>query len=102
YGTGCFMLLNTGEQIIHSKNQLLTTVAYRLQNKATYGLEGSIFCAGATVKWLRDKLKIITTAAETEALANAIPNTDGVYLVPAFTGLGAPYWQPAARAAMVG
>lgn len=102
YGTGCFMLLNTGEEIIHSKNRLLTTVAYRLENKVTYGLEGSIFSAGVTVKWLRDTLKLIKTADETEALAKSVTDTGGVYLVPAFTGLGAPYWDPDARAAILG
>jgi glycerol kinase len=102
YGTGCFMLLNTGTQAVKSKNQLLTTIAYRLNNQVTYGLEGSIFCAGATVKWLRDTLKIIHTADETEELAKSVSDTGGVYLVPAFTGLGAPYWDPDARGAMVG
>lgn len=102
FGTGGFMLLNTGSQPIQSKNRLLATIAYRLNGKVTYGLEGSIFCAGATVKWLRDKLKIIQTAAETETLAESITDTGGVYLVPAFTGLGAPYWNPDARAAISG
>lgn len=102
YGTGCFMLLNTGQKIIHSNNQLLSTVAYRINNEVTYGLEGSIFSAGTTIKWLRDKLKIITDAAETETLAKSIPDTEGVYLVPAFTGLGAPYWDPEARGAIIG
>ncbi len=102
YGTGCFMLLNTGSLVVQSKNKLLTTVAYRLQNKVTYGLEGSIFCAGATIKWLRDTLKLISTAAETEELANSIKDTAGVYLIPAFTGLGAPYWDPLARGALLG
>ncbi len=102
YGTGCFMLLNTGSHALQSHNKLLTTIAYRLNNKVTYGLEGSIFCAGATIKWLRDTLKIIHSAAETEELAKSVKNTDGVYLVPAFTGLGAPYWQPDARGAILG
>jgi len=102
YGTGCFMLLNTGDEIIHSKNQLVSTVAYRLENKVTYGLEGSIFSAGEVIKWLRDELKIIRTASETEVLANSIPDTQGVYLIPAFTGLGAPHWLPDARAAISG
>lgn len=102
YGTGCFMLLNTGSHALKSNNKLLTTIAYRLENKVTYGLEGSIFCAGATIKWLRDTLKLIKTAAETETLAKSINNTEGVYLIPAFTGLGAPYWQPEARAAIFG
>lgn len=102
YGTGCFMMLNTGKQAVHSKNRLLTTIAYRINNHTTYGLEGSIFSAGVTVKWLRDKLNLITSAAETETLANSVPNTNGVYLVPAFTGLGAPYWDPHARGALLG
>lgn len=102
YGTGCFMLLNTGRKIIHSHNQLLSTVAYRINNEVTYGLEGSIFSAGTTIKWLRDKLKIINSAAETETIAKNISDTEGVYLVPAFTGLGAPYWDPEARGAILG
>lgn len=102
YGTGCFMLLNTGQQVIHSKNRLLSTIAYRLNNQVTYGLEGSIFSAGSTVKWLRDTLKIIHDAAETETIAKRITDTGGVYLIPAFTGLGAPYWDPHARGAIVG
>lgn len=102
YGTGCFMLLNTGSEAVHSKNKLLTTIAYRLNGQVTYGLEGSIFSAGTTVKWLRDTLKLISKASETETLANSIDSTDGVYLVPAFTGLGAPYWDPHARAAIIG
>lgn len=102
YGTGCFLLLNTGDQVLLSQNQLLSTVAYRLQGKVTYGLEGSIFSAGTVVKWFRDTLKIIQSAAETEALAKSVPDTGGVYLVPAFTGLGAPYWDPDARGAIFG
>lgn len=102
YGTGCFMLLNTGAHALVSQHKLLTTVAYRLENKVTYGLEGSIFCAGATVKWLRDTLKIIQSAAETETLARSIQTTGGVYLVPAFTGLGVPYWRPDARGMISG
>jgi len=102
YGTGCFVLLNTGTQIVHSQNRLLTTMAYRLQNKPVYCLEGSIFSAGTTVKWLRDNMHIIETAAETESLASSVENTGGVYLVPAFTGLGAPYWDPDARGAILG
>ncbi len=102
YGTGCFMLLNTGSHVIYSKNKLLSTIAYRLNNKVTYGLEGSIFSAGIIVKWLRDTLKLIKTAAETETIANSIADTGDVYLVPAFTGLGAPYWDPHARAALLG
>lgn len=102
YGTGCFMLLNTGKTVLKSNNQLLSTIAYRLNNQVTYGLEGSIFSAGVTVKWLRDSLKMITSAAETEGLAKSIGNTGGVYLVPAFTGLGAPYWDPDARGSLLG
>ena len=102
YGTGAFMVLNTGNKIIASKNQLLSTVAYRINHEITYGLEGSIFCTGATIKWLRDTLKIIATAAETEDLAKSLHSNEGVYLVPAFTGLGAPYWEPNARAALCG
>lgn len=102
FGTGCFMLLNTGKRMVISKNRLLSTIAYRINNEVTYGLEGSIFCAGVTIKWLRDSLKIIKTAAETEMLARQISDTNGVYFVPAFTGLGAPYWDPEARGAMYG
>ncbi|WP_137936412.1 glycerol kinase GlpK [Chitinivorax sp. B] len=102
YGTGCFMVMNTGEQFVESKNRLLTTVAYRLNGKATYAMEGSIFIAGAAVQWLRDALKLISNAGETEALARQVATTGGVYLVPAFTGLGAPYWDPLARGSIVG
>ncbi len=102
YGTGCFALMNIGELAAISQHRLLTTVAYRLHGKSTYALEGSIFIAGAAVQWLRDELKMITTASETEAIAQSINDTNGVYLVPAFTGLGAPYWQPDARGALVG
>lgn len=102
YGTGCFMMVNTGEEILTSKNRLLTTVMFRIQGKTTYALEGSIFVAGAAVKWLRDKLNLIQNAAETETIAASISSTNGVYLIPAFTGLGAPYWQPDARGAIIG
>ncbi|QPG06717.1 glycerol kinase GlpK [Salinimonas marina] len=102
YGTGCFMILNTGDTPLVSKNRLLTTVGYRLNGHTTYALEGSIFMAGATVQWLRDGLKLIDNAAETEALAARAREDNGVYLVPAFTGLGAPYWDPDARGAMLG
>lgn len=102
YGTGCFMLMNTGSKLIHSEHRLLGTIAYRLQGKTTYGLEGSIFSAGVTIKWLRDILKMIKTAAETETLAKCIEDTGGVYLVPGYTGLGAPYWDPDARGAILG
>lgn len=102
YGTGCFMILNTGDEPLQSKNRLLTTVGYRLNGKTTYALEGSIFMAGATVQWLRDGLKLIDDAAETEALAQRARQDNGVFLVPAFTGLGAPYWDPDARGAILG
>ena len=102
YGTGCFMLVNTGEQFVASRNRLLTTVAYRLGGRTTYALEGSIFVAGAAVQWLRDRLGVIQGAAESEALARQIASTEGVYLVPAFTGLGAPHWDPDARGAILG
>jgi glycerol kinase len=102
FGTGGFLLLNTGSHIIQSRHQLLSTIAYRINNEVTYGLEGSFFCAGVTIKWLRDSLKLITTAAESETLPASIVDTGGVYLIPAFTGLGAPYWNPLARGAIVG
>ena len=102
FGTGCFALVNTGETAVSSSNRLLTTVAYRLDGKAAYALEGSIFVAGAAVKWLRDTVGLITSASETEALAAAAAPQSGVYLVPAFVGLGAPYWDPDARAALLG
>lgn len=102
YGTGCFMILNTGAKPMLSKNRLLTTVGYRLNNQVTYALEGSIFMAGATVQWLRDGLKFINDAAESEALAEKSSKDNGVFLVPAFTGLGAPYWDPDARGAILG
>ena len=94
YGTGCFAMLNTGKEIVRSSNRLLSTVAYRLSGETTYALEGSIFMAGASVQWLRDEVQLIEHADETEALARSIASTDGVYLVPAFTGLGAPHWDP--------
>jgi glycerol kinase len=102
YGTGCFMMVNTGEQALKSENRLLTTVAYRLNGIPTYALEGSIFVAGATIQWLRDGLKLIDQAIETEPLAQKTSLDHGVYLVPAFTGLGAPYWDPNARGAIMG
>ena len=102
YGTGCFALMNTGPEAVASQNRLLTTVAYRLSGATTYALEGSIFSAGAAVQWLRDGLKVIASAAETEALAKAADPAQAVYLVPAFTGLGAPYWDPHARGAIFG
>ncbi len=102
YGTGCFMIKNTGTEPVISKNRLLTTIAYRLQGKTTYALEGSIFVAGATVQWLRDGLKLFANTSEAELIAESTPDTRGVYLVPAFTGLGAPYWDPKARGAIFG
>jgi glycerol kinase len=102
YGTGCFALLNTGDAPVASKNHMLTTVAYRIDGKTTYALEGSIFIAGAAVQWLRDGLGLIEDAAETEALAAAADPNQDVYLVPAFTGLGAPHWRADVRGAMFG
>ena len=102
YGTGCFMMLNTGEQALTSNNKLLTTVGYRLNGKITYALEGSIFVAGAAVQWLRDGIGIIESAHQTEAMAESLDSNNGVYLVPAFTGLGAPHWDPDARGAIFG
>jgi glycerol kinase len=102
YGTGCFMLMNTGEKPIDSKNKLLTTVAWRIGNKTEYALEGSVFIAGAAVQWLRDGLGIIKTSAEVESLAAEVPDNGGVYMVPAFTGMGAPYWDPYARGTILG
>lgn len=102
YGTGCFVIANTGARPLASANRLLTTVACQLDGKVTYGLEGSIFIAGAAVQWLRDRLGVIRDAAETEAIARATGDSGGVYLVPAFTGLGAPYWDAQARGALVG
>ena len=101
YGTGCFALLNTGAAPVASRHRLLTTIAYRLAGKTTYALEGSIFVAGAAVQWLRDGLKLISHAGESELLAAGIYDTGGVYLVPAFVGLGAPHWDPM-RAAILG
>lgn len=102
YGTGCFALLNTGEDMVRSKNRLLTTIAYRLDGKVTYALEGSIFIAGAAVQWLRDGLKVIASASETGKLAASADPNQEVYMVPAFTGLGAPWWDPEARGAIYG
>lgn len=102
YGTGCFMVLNTGTWALSSKNKLLTTVGYRLDGKTTYALEGSIFVAGAAVQWLRDGIGIIDSAATTESLASSLDSNNGVYIVPAFTGLGAPHWDPDARGAIFG
>ncbi|MEL7491073.1 MAG: glycerol kinase GlpK [Pseudomonadota bacterium] len=102
YGTGCFLLAHTGDKALLSDNNLLTTIAYRLGAETAYAMEGSIFVAGAAVQWLRDELGIIKSAEETEALATSIENNQGVYLVPAFTGLGAPHWRPDARGAIYG
>jgi len=102
YGTGCFMLLNTGTEAINSDNRLLTTPAYRRRGHTTYALEGSIFVAGAAVKWLRDGLGVIAHASETDSMATRVPDSHGVYMVPAFVGLGAPYWDPEARGAIFG
>jgi glycerol kinase len=102
YGTGCFMVLNTGTQALTSNNKLLTTVGYRLNGETTYALEGSIFVAGAAVQWLRDGIGIIDSAHQTEELAASLDSNNGVYMVPAFTGLGAPHWDPEARGAIFG
>lgn len=102
YGTGCFMMLNTGGQALLSENRLLTTVAYRVKGQTCYAIEGSIFVAGAAVQWLRDGLKLFASAAESEYLASQVALDHGVYLVPAFTGLGAPYWDPDARGGIFG
>jgi glycerol kinase len=102
YGTGCFVVLNTGAKALSSKHRLLTTVAYRIKGEVTYALEGSIFVAGAAVQWLRDGLNLIGSASETQPLAESVASSNGVYMVPAFTGLGAPYWDPDARGAILG
>jgi glycerol kinase len=102
YGTGAFMVLNTGKHLVRSGSRLLSTIAYRLGGQVTYALEGSILSAGATIQWLRDGLGLVSRAPEVEALAGSVADSGGVYLVPAFTGLGAPYWDPDARGALVG
>jgi len=102
YGTGCFMLMNTGTKAIASKNNLLTTVAWQMNGKTEYALEGSVFIAGAVVQWLRDGLKILRSSSEAETLARQVNNSDGVYIVPAFAGLGAPHWNPYARGSLFG
>ncbi|WP_373092095.1 glycerol kinase GlpK [Zhongshania sp.] len=102
YGTGCFVVLNTGAKALSSKHRLLTTVAYRIKGEVSYALEGSIFVAGAAVQWLRDGLHLIGSASETQPLAESVASSNGVYMVPAFTGLGAPYWDPDARGAILG
>lgn len=102
YGTGCFMLMNAGERFRLSQSGLLTTMAWRLNGKPTYAFEGSVFMGGAAIQWLRDEMKLISSASESEAVAASVPNTGGVYLVPAFTGLGAPYWNMYTRGTLVG
>ncbi|QKS01693.1 glycerol kinase GlpK [Sphingomonas sp. CL5.1] len=102
YGTGCFMLLNTGEEAILSEHRLLTTPAWRIDGRTTYALEGSIFVAGAAIKWLRDGIGVITHASDTDDMATRLPDNGGVYMVPAFVGLGAPHWNPDARGAIYG
>ena len=102
YGTGCFMLMNTGAKPVFSKNDLLTTIAWGLDGKVTYALEGSVYVAGAAIQWLRDEIKLIDGAPDSEYFATRVKDTNGCYVVPAFTGLGAPYWDPYARGAIVG
>lgn len=102
YGTGCFLLMNTGEKPVLSKNNLLTTIAWKINGKTYYALEGSVFVGGAVVQWLRDGAKIVKTSADTENLAKTVPDNGGVYFVPALTGLGAPYWDPYARGGILG
>lgn len=102
YGTGCFLLMNTGTKPVMSENGLITTIAWGIGGKVEYALEGSIFVAGAAIQWLRDELKLIDTAAESEYMAEKVPDTNGCYVVPAFTGLGAPHWDAYARGAIVG
>ncbi len=102
YGTGCFMLMNTGEKPIFSKNDLLTTIAWGLDGKVTYALEGSVYVAGAAIQWLRDELKIVDSSPDSEYFATRVKDTNGCYVVPAFTGLGAPYWDPYARGMITG
>ena len=102
YGTGCFMLMNTGEKPVYSKNGLVTTIAWGIHGKVYYALEGSIFIGGASVQWLRDELRLIDSAEDSEYMARKVPDTNGCYVVPAFTGLGAPYWNQYARGTIVG
>ena len=102
YGTGCFMLMNIGPKFVHSKHNLLTTIAWKINGKLHYALEGSVFIAGAVVQWLRDGMEMIRHSSEIEELANQSTHTDGVYFVPAFAGLGAPYWNQEARGMLVG
>ena len=102
YGTGCFLLMNTGEKPVFSNNGLVTTIAWGLDGKVNYALEGSIFVAGAAIQWLRDELDLIENSPQSEAMAEAVADANGVYVVPAFVGLGAPYWDPYARGAVLG
>ncbi len=102
YGTGGFLLMNVGKEPVFSKHGLLTTIAWGLNGQITYALEGSVFVAGAAVQWLRDEMGLISTAEESEQIASSVPDTNGVYLVPAFVGLGAPYWDPYARGILTG
>ncbi len=102
YGTGCFALMNIGPQFAPSKNRLLTTIGYRLNGETTYAMEGAIFVAGAAIKWLRDNMRFFKDASESEGIATSVTDTDGVYFIPAFTGLGAPYWNPDARGLIAG
>ena len=102
YGTGCFMISNTGAEPVFSKHGLLTTIAWQIDDKVTYALEGSVFIAGALIQWLRDGLQLFEDAAETKAMAESVPNSGGVFVVPAFVGLGAPHWDPYARGTIVG
>ena len=102
YGTGCFLLMNTGEAPVFSDNGLVTTIAWGLDGRVEYALEGSVFCAGSAIQWLRDELRLIDSAADSAYMASKVPDTNGCYVVPAFTGLGAPYWDPYARGTIVG
>ena len=102
YGTGCFLLMNTGNEPVDSKNGLLTTIAWGISGKVDYALEGSVFVAGAAIQWLRDEVKLVETSPDSERMAKEVEDTNGVYLVPAFVGLGAPYWDPYARGTIVG
>ena len=102
YGTGCFLLMNTGEKPVFSDNGLVTTIAWGLEGKVYYALEGSIFVAGAAIQWLRDEMRLIDSAADSEYMAKKVEDTNGCYVVPAFTGLGAPHWDPYARGTIVG